>query len=72
MKPEWMSLMAIGGTLLYALLGVLIFWLSFIVVDKLTPYKLWEEIVEHRNLPLAIVVAAKGIAIGLIVAAAIH
>ncbi|MBP8144921.1 DUF350 domain-containing protein [Pseudorhodoferax sp.] len=72
MKPEWMSLMAIGGTLLYALLGVLIFWLSFIVVDKLTPYKLWEEIVEHRNLALAIVVAAKGIAIGLIVAAAIH
>jgi putative membrane protein len=57
---------------LYALLGVLIFWLSFIVVDKLTPYKLWEEIVEHRNLALAIVVAAKGIAIGLIVAAAIH
>ena len=72
MKPEWMSLMAIGGTLLYALLGVLIFWLSFIVVDNLTPYKLWEEIVEHRNLALAIVVAAKGIAIGLIVAAAIH
>ena len=72
MKPEWMSLMAIGGTLLYALLGVLIFWLSFIVVDKLTPYKLWEEIVEHRNLALAIVVAAKGIAIGLSVAAASH
>lgn len=72
MKPEWMSLMAIGGTLLYALLGVLIFWVSFIVVDKLTPYKLWEEIVEHRNLALAIVVAAMCISIGLIVAAAIH
>jgi hypothetical protein len=41
-------------------------------VDKISPYKLWEEIVEHRNLALAIVVAAKGIAIGLIVAAAIH
>ena len=72
MKPEWMSLMAIGGTLLYALLGVLIFWVSFIVVDKLTPYKLWEEIVEHRNLALAIVVAAMCLAIGIIVAAAIH
>ncbi|MCZ8234152.1 MAG: DUF350 domain-containing protein [Inhella sp.] len=72
MKPEWMSLLAIGGTTLYALLGVLIFWISFIIVDKISPYKLWEEIVEHRNLALAIVVAAKGIAIGLIVAAAIH
>ena len=72
MKPEWMSLLAIGGTTLYALLGVLIFWISFIIVDKISPYQLWEEIVEHRNLALAIVVAATGIAIGLIVAAAIH
>jgi putative membrane protein len=72
MKAEWMSLAYIGGTVMYALIGVVIFWVSFIVVDKISPYKLWEEIVEHRNLALAIVVAAKGIAIGLIVAAAIH
>ncbi|MBN8504458.1 MAG: DUF350 domain-containing protein [Burkholderiales bacterium] len=72
MKPEWFSLLAIGGTVMYALIGVVIFWISFIVVDKISPYKLWEEIVEHRNLALAIVVAAKGVAIGLIVAAAIH
>lgn len=72
MKPEWMSLAAIGGTLLYAAIGVVIYWISFIVVDKISPYKLWEEIVEHRNLAVAIVVAAKGIAIGLIVASAIQ
>jgi len=71
MKLEWMSLSAVGGTLFYAVIGVVIYWVSFIVVDKISPYKLWEEIVEHRNLALAIVVAAKGIAIGLIVAAAI-
>lgn len=72
MKHEWMSLAYIFGTVMYAFIGVLIFWISFIVVDKISPYKLWEEIVEHRNLALAIVVAAKGVAIGLIVAAAIH
>ncbi len=72
MKTEWMSLAYIGGTVMYALIGVVIFWISFIIVDKISPYKLWEEIVEHRNLALAIVVASKGIAIGLIVAAAIH
>ncbi len=72
MKTEWMSLAYIGGTVMYALIGVVIFWVSFIIVDKISPYKLWEEIVEHRNLALAIVVASKGIAIGLIVAAAIH
>lgn len=72
MKHEWMNLAYIGGTVMYALIGVVIFWVSFIVVDKITPYKLWEEIVEHRNLALAIVVAAMCISIGLIVAAAIH
>jgi uncharacterized membrane protein YjfL (UPF0719 family) len=72
MKPEWMSLAAIGGTLFYAFIGVIVYWISFIVVDKISPYKLWEEIVENRNLALAIVVAAKGIAIGLIVASAIQ
>lgn len=72
MNHEWLSLATMGGTLLYALMGVVIFWVSFIVVDKITPYKLWEEIVEHRNLALAIVVAAMCVSIGIIVAAAIH
>ncbi|MBH9554191.1 DUF350 domain-containing protein [Inhella gelatinilytica] len=72
MNTEWLTLASMGGTLLYALMGVVIFWVSFIVVDKITPYKLWEEIVEHRNLALAIVVAAMCLSIGVIVAAAIH
>jgi uncharacterized membrane protein YjfL (UPF0719 family) len=72
MTLEWLTPAAIGGTLLYAGLGVAMFWISFIVVDKITPYKLWEEIVEHRNLALAIVVAAMCISIGLIVASAIR
>ena len=50
-KLEWLQPMAILGTLLYALIGVAIFWIAFIVIDKITPYKLWEEIVEHKNVP---------------------
>ena len=42
------------------------------IVDKITPYKLWEELVEHKNVALAIVVGAMCISIGNIVAAAIH
>ena len=60
------------NSLIYALLGVVIFITSFIIVDKLTPYKLWEEIVEKKNVALAIVVGATALAIGQIVAAAIH
>lgn len=69
---EWLRPMAVFGSLLYALIGVLVFWVCFIVIDKLTPYDLWAEIVERRNTALAIVVGAMCIAIGLIVSAAVH
>ena len=69
---EWLRPMAVFGSLLYALIGVLVFWVCFIVIDKLTPYDLWAEIVEKRNTALAIVVGAMCIAIGLIVSAAVH
>ena len=69
---EWIKPAVIIGSVLYALIGVLIFWIAFIIVDKLTPYHLWDEIVEKKNLALAIVVGSMCIAIGLIVAAAVH
>jgi putative membrane protein len=72
MGMEWLKPAAVFGSVLYALIGVLVFWISFIVIDKLTPYNLWAEIVEKQNVALGVVIAAKAVAIGLIVAAAIH
>jgi uncharacterized membrane protein YjfL (UPF0719 family) len=69
---EWLKPAAVFGSLLYALIGVVVFWIAFLVVDKLTPYDLWNEIVEKKNVALAIVVGSTAIAIGLIVAAAVH
>ncbi len=59
-------------SLVFALMGVIIFWLCFIIIDKITPYNLWEEIVEKQNQALALVVAAMSLGICIIVAAAIH
>mgnify|MGYP003382075297 CR=1 FL=1 len=67
---EWIRPGALLGS--FALMGVLIFWLSFVVLDKLTPYNLWEEIVEKQNQALGMVVAAMSLGICIIVAAAIH
>ncbi|MBL8340910.1 MAG: DUF350 domain-containing protein [Rubrivivax sp.] len=69
---DWLKPAAFFGSLLYALIGVLVFWVSFVIIDKLTPYDLWAEIVEKKNMALAIVVGAMCIAIGLIVSAAVH
>ncbi len=72
MGIEWLKPGIFVGSALFALLGVAVFWLCFVIIDKLTPYKLWEEIVEKKNMALAIVVAAMCISIGLIVSAAVH
>jgi putative membrane protein len=72
MGIEWLKPGVFFGSILYALIGVLVFWISFIVVDKVTPYNLWGEIIEKKNVALAIVVGSLAIAIGMIVSAAIH
>lgn len=72
MGIEWLKPAAVFGSLLFALMGVVIFWLCFIIIDKLTPYHLWEELVEKQNMALGVVVAAMCLGISIIVAAAIH
>jgi uncharacterized membrane protein YjfL (UPF0719 family) len=72
MGMEWIKPGVLLGSLVFALMGVLIFWLCFLIIDKLTPYNLWEEIVEKQNRALALVVAAMSLGICIIVAAAIH
>lgn len=72
MPLDWIKPSAFAASIIYSFIGVIIFWLCFVVIDKFTPYKLWQEIVEKRNVALAIVVAAMCLGIALIVAAAIH
>ena len=69
---EWLKPGAFFGSILYALIGVVVFWASFVVIDKITPYRLWEEIVEKQNVALSIVVGAMALGISIIVAAAVH
>ena len=72
MAIEWLKPGIVAGSILYALIGVAIFWVCFLIIDKLTPYDLWAEIIDKKNTALAIVVGAMCIAIGMIVAAAVH
>jgi putative membrane protein len=72
MGIEWLKPGVIVGSMVFALLGVAVFWICFVVIDKVTPYDLWNEIIEKKNVALAIVVGAMCIAVGLIVAAAVH
>ncbi len=71
MIPEfrWVPMVA---ALVYATIGLVIFGVAFVVVDRLTPYHLWKEIVDEKNAALAIVVGAMAIGISIIISAAIR
>ena len=60
------------NALVYAVLGIVIFVVSFSVLDKMTPYALWKEIVEEKNTALAIVVGLAALGICIIIASAVH
>jgi len=60
------------NSLIYSLLGIAVFWIAFLIIDKITPYDLWNQLVEKQNVALAIVVAAMCLGIAVIVASAIH
>ena len=60
------------NSVVYALLGVVIFITVIFVVDLLTPYQLWQDLVEKKNLALAVVLGCSVLGICIIIAAAIH
>ena len=60
------------NSVIYAILGIAIFIVGFIIVDKLTPYDLWKQLIEEKNVALAVVIGCATLGTCLIIAAAIH
>ena len=42
------------------------------VIDRLTPYTLWREIIDEHNTALAVLIGAIALGMSIIIAAAIH
>jgi len=60
------------NAIVYAGIGIVIFGLAFLIIDKFTPYNLWKEIVQEHNTALAILLGALSLGICVIIAAAVH
>jgi putative membrane protein len=60
------------SAVVYSALGIVILLISFVIFDKITPGDMWKEVVEEKNLPLAITLAAMTMAVAQIIASAIH
>jgi uncharacterized membrane protein YjfL (UPF0719 family) len=59
-------------TLVFVVLGLIIFALVFFVIAKATPFSVRKEIEEDQNIALGIVIASVILGSALIIAAAIH
>lgn len=60
------------NSMLFAVIGIVVFAIGFLILDLMTPGKLWEEIGGKQNVAVAIFAGAVAIGLAIIVAAAIH
>jgi putative membrane protein len=66
---NWISLL---NSVIYSAVGMIVFSLGFFIIDKLTHHDLWDELINKKNMALAVVVGFVSLGISIIIAAAIH
>lgn len=69
---ELINVKYLVASILYSVLGIVVLFVSFWIIEKITPENLWKEILEKKNIALAIVFAAFILAIAIIISSAIH
>lgn len=67
-----MDMTIIWETLAYSAVGIVLFIITFVILDLLTPGKLWEEIEQKQNTAVAIFAGSIAIGLAIIVAASVH
>lgn len=60
------------SAVIFALLGIVLFGLVWLVIEKITPFSIRKEIEEDQNTALAVVIGSVFLSIAIILAAAIH
>ncbi|MCW5961778.1 MAG: DUF350 domain-containing protein [Pyrinomonadaceae bacterium] len=59
-------------TLIFVLIGLVVFGIAFFILEKITPFSIRKEIEDDQNTALGIVIGSMLIGIALIIAAAIQ
>lgn len=58
--------------LIFAVLGLVVFAVAFAILAKAAPFDLWKEIVQERNVAVAILAGAVALGMAWIIAATLH
>lgn len=60
------------ATLVYSIVGIIMFLVAFFIMDKLTPFSIRKEIEEDHNIALGIILGSVFIALAIIISSAIR
>ncbi len=72
MAIEWAPFIkALVGTLVYCTIGIVMFAISFMVINAVTPFSIRKEIEEDQNTALAIMIGSVILGLSIIIAAAV-
>ena len=66
-----LALAPIASSIVYSVIGIVVFLLAYWIIDRLTPFSLRKEIEEDQNTALAIIIGSCFIALAIIISAAI-
>jgi putative membrane protein len=70
---DFIQMKYVVASLLYSGIGVLVFIVSYVIIDSLTPkVSIYKELVEKQNIAVAIFLGAIALGIATIIASAIH
>lgn len=67
-----MSLVSLGNALAFVVVGIVVFVCALLVVTRALPGDLWDEALKKQNVAASVVLAGVALALGWIVAAAVH
>jgi putative membrane protein len=60
------------NSIIFSLIGFGVLLICYFIIEKITPENTWKEIVQNKNIALAIVFASFIIGISLIISASVH
>jgi uncharacterized membrane protein YjfL (UPF0719 family) len=63
---------AILSTVIYSIIGMVIFGVAFVIFNKLMPFSVRKEIEEDQNTSLGIIIGSFLIGLALIISSAMH
>ena len=62
----------VAAAIIFTVIGIVLYVVAFVLIDRFTPGSLWKELIEDRNTAVAILMGAMSIGLSIIIAAAVN